>query len=101
VNDVAGAFVAEDGMVLILSADREAAVAALFEADELFVAEVPAARPLVEVAADRALIANLRRADFARRFHDRRIETADLRVLGEIGHPHGGANPQTAFRCAH
>ena len=66
-DDVARA-AAEDGVELVLAVHGEKQrVAALLEADELLVAEVPAARPLVEVAADRALVADLRRADFDRR----------------------------------
>ena len=64
-DDVARSVVAEDGVILVLAVHGEAARAALLVADELFVAEVPAARTLVDVAADRALIADLRRADQA------------------------------------
>ena len=80
--------------------DREAAVAALLEADELLVAEVPAARPLIEVAADGALVADLRRADFDRRRGDRRIQPRDLRVLGEVDHLHRRADLQAAVDAA-
>ena len=59
--------VAEDGVELVFSFRREAPVTALLVADELFVAEVPAPRTLVDVAADRALVPDLRRADFDRR----------------------------------
>ena len=63
-HDVARA-VAEDRVILVLAIDGEAARAALLQAVELLVAEVPAARPLREVPADGADVADLRRADFA------------------------------------
>ena len=74
---------AEDGVELVLARRREAGVAALLEADELLVAEVPAARALIQVAADGSLVADLRRAHFDRRRRDRRIHAPDLGVLGD------------------
>ena len=53
--------------ILVLAVHGEAARAALLQASELLVAEVPAARTLIEVAADGAGVADLRRADFGRR----------------------------------
>ena len=76
--------------------EREAPVAALLEADELLVAEVPAARPLVEVAADGPLVPDLRRADFDRRRRDRGIQPRDLGVLGDVDHLHRRADAQAA-----
>ena len=61
-DDVARA-VAEDRVELVLAIDGEAARAALLQAVELLVPEVPAARPLHQVAADGADVADLRRAD--------------------------------------
>ena len=52
---------AEDGVVLVLAAHRVAELAALPQAVEV-AAEVPAARPLAQVAADGALVAELRAA---------------------------------------
>ena len=72
--------------------DREAGGAALLEADELLVAEVPAARPLIEVAADGALVADLRRADLDGRRGDRRIHLGDLCVLGQVVDGHRRAD---------
>src|SRR5207248_5686936 len=89
--------VAENGMELILTRGCETGVAALLEADELLVAVIPAPRPLIDVAADSALIADLRRADVARRFDERRIQLRDLRVLGEIDDFHRGADLQAAL----
>ena len=70
--------VAEDGVELILARRREAGVPAFFVADEFFVAVIPAPRPLVDVAAQRALIANLRRSDLACGFDQRRIHLRDV-----------------------
>src|SRR4029450_7107444 len=95
-NDVARTVVAEDGVVLILAVHGEAARAALLVADELFVAVVPAAGALIDVAADRRLVPDLRRADLDGRRRHRRVEPGDLRLLGEIDDLHRAAHPQTA-----
>ena len=60
--------------------------------------EIPAARTLVDVAADRAGVADLRRADFARRGDHGRIQPLDLRVLGQVDDLHAGADLQPAAR---
>src|SRR6476620_10736307 len=88
--------VPEDGVELVLAGRREALVAALLEADELLVTEVPAARPLIQVPADGALFADLRCADLDRGHRERRIELGDLRVLRDIGDPHRRADLQAA-----
>src|SRR4029078_1231482 len=92
-HDEAGA-AAEDSLELVLARGREAPVAALLEADELLVAEVPAAWPLVEIAADGTLIAHLRRADFYRGGRDRRVHARDIGMLREIHHLDGRAEAQ-------
>src|SRR6266487_2872194 len=98
VDDVARTVVAEDRVVLVFAADGEAARAAFLETDELLVAEVPAARPLVDVAADGPLIANLRRPDFSRRVPNRRVQLRDLRMLGEVDDLDRRSDPQTTVR---
>src|SRR5205085_1658299 len=45
---------AENGVELVLARDREAGGASLLQAVELLVAEIPAARTLIEIAADGA-----------------------------------------------
>ena len=94
-DDVTGA-VAEDRVVLVLALDGEAPRAALLQAVELLVAEIPAARPLHDVAADGAHVPNLRRADFIRRGGQRREQLSCRRVLGEIGELDGRADPEPA-----
>ena len=83
-DDVARAVVAEDRVILVLAGRREAAVAALLEADELLVAEVPAPRPLIDVPADRTLVADLRRPDLPRRVDDCGVQFRGLCVLREV-----------------
>src|SRR5438105_10183598 len=97
-DDVARTVVAEDRVVLILAVDREAARSALLVADELLGAEVPAPRTLVDVAADRPLVANLRRADFDRRRVDGGIQAADLLILEEVDDLDRRADLQSAVR---
>src|SRR5260221_12162578 len=60
-HDVAGS-VAEDGVILILAFHGVAAVAALLHAVVLVTAEIPAARTLAKIAADRSHVANLERS---------------------------------------
>ena len=43
-------------------------------------------------------VADLRRADFARRVDDGRIQPLDLRVFGQVGDLHAGADLQAAVR---
>src|SRR5258708_40259682 len=61
-NDGADAVV-EDRVVVVLAVLREAVGAAFFAAMEILRAEVPAARPLHQIAANGPHVANLRRAD--------------------------------------
>ena len=96
-NDVAGA-IAEDRVELVLAFHREAARAALLQAVELFVAEVPAARPLHDVAADRAHVADLRRADAFGRRDERGKQLSRRRMLGKIDDLRRRADAQSAIR---
>ena len=85
-------------MELVFTGRREAAISAFLEADEFFVPEVPAARPLIDIAADSSLVADLRGTDFSRRCHDGRIFSSDVVILCEIDDLHGRANLQSAVR---
>ena len=77
--------VVEDRVILVLAGNRVAMAAALAQAAELGRAEIPAARTLQEVAADRGDGADLRARRFARRLRQRRIAFADRRVGRETG----------------
>ena len=99
VDDVAGT-AAEDRVVLVLAVHGEAARAALLQAVELLVAVVPAARTLVQVAADRADVADLRRADFFRRLRQSGIHPRGLRVGREIRERDRRADAQSAVRAS-
>src|SRR4029450_4205512 len=59
-NDCAD-LIAEDSVVVVLSGLREAAVATLLQAMKLLAAEIPATRPLQDVAADGRDVADVRR----------------------------------------
>src|SRR5690606_40401243 len=85
-------------VVLVLAVDREAPRPALLQARELLVAEVPASRPLQQVAAHRAEVADLRRADFAGRLRQGAILAPYPRMGLEVDEPGGGADPEAAFR---
>src|SRR5690606_9688551 len=64
---------------------------------ELLVAEVPAARPLEQVAADRAEVADLRRPDLSGRLRQRRVLAAHARMCLELDELRGGPDAQTAL----
>src|SRR5262249_9225064 len=59
-NDVAQ-LATYDGVVRVLTGDREAEVAALLVASEVLASEEPAPRPLIDVSAQRAEVADQRR----------------------------------------
>src|SRR6476620_5799618 len=88
----------EDRVELVLACRGEALIAALLEADELLVAEVPATRALIQVAADSPLVPNLRCADFDRGERDCGIQLGDLWMLGQVCHLHRGADFQSTAR---
>ena len=79
-DDVARA-AAEDRVELVFAGEREAGVAAVLEARET-VAEVPAPRPLADVAGERPDVADLRRRDALGRFGEHRVLRADERRCG-------------------
>src|SRR5215472_2218055 len=89
---------AENRVKLVLARNGEARVSALLEADELFIAEVPATRPLIEIAAHGRLVPNLRRPNFDGRGADGRIHPSYLCVLGKVNHLAGGADPKSAVQ---
>src|SRR6185295_13878219 len=77
--------VAEDRVVVVLAVLREAVASALLQAVEVGAAEIPAARALEEVAAERRRLADVRRRGMPRRVGERRIAPADERVEIEMG----------------
>ena len=66
-------------MIAVLTVDGEAPIAALEPAGHAFVAEVPAAIALHEVAADRAHVAELRRRGISERERHDREQLRELR----------------------
>ena len=83
----------EDGVIAVLAVEGEALVAALEQAVDVLVAEVPAAVALAQVAAERAHVADLRPADLAgRRRQRRRTASARSRVVGDVGQLDAGAD---------
>ena len=95
-NDVAGP-VAEDRVELVLPFHREAARAALLQAVELFITEIPAARPLHDVAANSSDIADLRRANAFGGGHQCREQLARRCMLGEVDDLGGRADAQSTI----
>ena len=63
-------------------------------------AEVPAARPLADVAADRPLVAELRAGGRGRRLGERRVALGDVRVRGDLGERGQRADAQRRRRRA-
>src|SRR5262245_9476166 len=100
-HDMARTVVAEDGVELVFTCGREAAAAAFLVAVELLVPEVPAARTLVDVAANCSLVANLRSADLAARSNDRRVKPRNLRVGHQIDDSKRRTDLQSAIRRCH
>ena len=100
VHDVARTAVTENRVKLILAGRREAAIATLLEADEFFIAEIPAARTLIDVAADGSGVPDLRRADLSGSRGKRRIRPRDLLVLDQINDFHRGADLHASVRSA-
>ena len=96
-DDVTGS-AAEDGVILILAVDGEASRSTLLQAIELLVAVVPAARALIQIAADGPGVANLRRADFGRRLGQRGIHLPRVGVGDEVRERDGAPDPQTTSR---
>src|SRR6516165_2381830 len=88
-------------MELILARRREAAIAALLEADEFFIAEIPAARALIDVASDSAGIPDLRRSDFSGCGCKQWIRPRDFLVLDEVDDLHRGADFHAAVGSAY
>src|SRR5215831_16370922 len=83
-HDVARSIVSENGMKLILARRRKAAVAALLETDEFFIAEIPAPGTLIDVPADGSGVSDLRRPDFSRSAGKRRVRSRDLLVFHQV-----------------
>ena len=82
-NDVAGA-VAKDG-VYWFSPSTAKQREPPFEAVELFVAECPAARPLVQVSSNRTDIPDLRRSHFGSCIRERGVYPPRIGIGREIG----------------
>src|SRR5437016_6323577 len=74
----------EDGVVAVFAVDGEALLAALEQAVDMLVAEVPAAVALAEIAAERAHVSDLRAADVAGRRGQRREAFLQFGVLRDI-----------------
>ena len=83
---------ADDRVVAIVAGDGVAEVAALLVASEILAAEEPAARPLVDVAAQRAEVADQRRGDAQRGLDEQRELLLQLFALDDLGQRRGGAD---------
>src|SRR5215471_15449047 len=99
-HDVARSAVSENRVKLILAGRREAAISALLEADEFFIAEIPAARTLIDVAADGSGVPDLRGSDLSGSRGKRRIRPRDLLVFDQIDDLHRRADLDASVRSA-
>src|SRR5262249_61765404 len=100
-HDVTRPVVSENRMKLILAGRREAAIAALLEADEFFIAEIPAARTLIDVAADGSGVPDLRRPDLSGSAGERRVQARDLLMLQKINYLHRRADLHASIGSTH
>jgi hypothetical protein len=94
VNDVART-AAEDGEILVLAVHRRARVAAVLMAADV-APEIPAPRPLAEIAAERPHVAKRRRPDGVARLHESREPLADDVVPGNIAQSSARADAHDA-----
>src|SRR5215469_16864431 len=85
----------EHGVVAVFAVGAEALLAALEQAYDVLVAEVPAAIALAQVAAERAHVADLRPTDHARRRGEGRIRLFERREFRDFGQ--GRARVDLAF----
>src|SRR5579871_5997279 len=92
---------AKNRVELVLARNREAGVASLFEADKLFVPEIPATRALIQVATYCALIPDLRGAYLHRRRVNGWIHSRHLFVLSQVDNLHGRAYMQPTVNRRH
>jgi len=76
---------AEDGVVAVLALARRAVLAAFEPAVDAGIAEVPAARPLQEIAAERREIADLQRGGERGGLGERGVPFAHQRMLLDFG----------------
>ena len=89
-------FVGEDGVILILAVDGEAAAAAAPQAALVVGAEIPAARTLQDIAAEGGDGADLRARRSRRGVGQRRVALAHDRVRGHLLERRQRADAQTA-----
>jgi hypothetical protein len=87
---------AEDCVVAIEPAYRVADMTALLEAHDVGIAKVPASRPLQQIAADGAEVANLRRRRFASRLGERRETRAHNRMRRDVAKARERTDAQAA-----
>src|SRR5438876_7984404 len=89
--------VVEDSVVVVLAVLREAVRAAFLSAVEIFRAEIPAAWPLHEVAANRRHVANLRRRDSGSSLRNGNVLLLDRRMLLDLRERDQRADTQSLF----
>src|SRR6266849_1813747 len=89
---------AEDRMVAVKSADRVTFVAALLEALDILIAEIPASRTLQQITAYGGEVSNLRRRRFFRSHRNRFVALAYGRVIRDVVKLPERANLEPAVR---
>src|SRR5437868_447166 len=86
----------EDGVVAVFAVRGKTFLTAFEQADNMFVAEIPAAVALAQVAAERAHVADLRPADLASGHGQRGIRPPQVLVRGDIGQLDSAADLEAA-----
>ena len=97
--DDCAAVVAEHGVILVFSGERKALLAALAQAVMVARAEIPAARPLQQIAAQGRHLAELRAGSLAHRFGERRVAHPYQRMISDRGERHERADRDAAIGC--
>src|SRR5437879_8516496 len=85
-----------DGVVSFIAGDGVAEVATLLVAIEIFAAEEPAPRPLIDVATQRAKVADQRRSNRLRRLGQERNRLLNVSRFDDVGQRRRGADGDAA-----
>ncbi len=88
--------VGHENRVVSVVAGSHQALAVLHAEQAVACAEIPASRPLEQVAPQRGHVADLRRPDFERRLPERRVCPANSGIRHDVGQPGPRADRQSA-----
>src|SRR5215470_18942653 len=83
-DELCGPTVAENGVKAVVTVRHQILSRFILGQESKSVAEVPAAWPLAEIAAERSQVSNLRTCSLVNRLRQSRITFPDTRVLGQF-----------------